>query len=74
MRGRPGNIMKLPDGRLAVRYNKQDLLKDHNKVVLHLLNDDFSLQLKDGKEVTVIKTVEDYNSMLPQCEAVGMID
>lgn len=73
---RSGHLIQIPDGRTVVRFNDQPLLKEHKKVVLHLLNEDYSLQKEGEKELTLVKTIEEYNTMIkdPGCKAIGMID
>lgn len=67
-------MLKLPDNRIVIRYNQQPLLGSHNKVVLHLLNDDLSLKKKDNEEMTILKDVSVYNEMLNKSELVGYVD
>lgn len=75
MSRRPGIMLKLPDGRIVIRYNKQPLLQERNKVVLHLLNDNFTLQKDEkGNEKTVLRDVSKYNEMLPSCQLIGYVD
>lgn len=75
MSKRPGIMLKLPDGRVVIRYNKQPLLQEHNRVVLNLLNDDLSLKKdNDQAEVKILKSVAAYNEMLSKCELVGYVD
>lgn len=69
----PGMIIQIPDGRKVIRYNKQPLLKK-GKVVLHLLNEDYSLKISEGKEATIFKPVDEYNAMLPGSKLIGYVD
>lgn len=72
----PGKLVELEDGRKAILYNNQPLLKSHNKVVLHLIGDDYKIIEKDGKPATLLRDVDVYNDMVNQkkIKGIGMVD
>jgi len=77
MRGNPGQILQLSDGRKCIMHNKQPLLQEKGKVVLHLIDDNFSpINDETGKQKTLIWTVDHYNLQVQEkmVTGIGMID
>lgn len=71
----PGTLALMPDGRKVVIYDKQPLLKEQKKVVVHLMGDDFNLiQGEDGKPKTLLFDLADYNEKIKTWKGIGKVD
>lgn len=71
---RPGTLALLPDGRKAVIYNDQPLLKSHGKIVVHLMGDDYNLIVENGKEKTLLFDVDKYTEIIKTWKGIGKVD
>jgi len=57
-----GIILKLPDERMVIVYDKQPLLKENGKVIMNLVDEKYNL-IKDenDKPKIIMKDVDQYN-------------
>lgn len=74
MRGNPGTIIILPDGRKAIVYNKQPLLREKRKVVITLIDERYCPIIEGGRAKTLLKDVGVYNAEIKNYKVIGMID
>jgi len=75
MRGNPGQIIKLKDGRVVIMYNSQPLLKAYQKVVLHLVDENYNwLKDEKGHPKRLIFDNEKYQDQVLGGIKIGMID
>lgn len=74
MSRRPGIIIEMDDGRMAIVYNDQPLeFKD--KIILNLITNDFKpVKGKDDKNATLIKSKDDYAKLLGVSKLMGHVD
>lgn len=70
----PGKIIKLSDGRHVIMRTKQPLVQTEKKVVFELLDSDLAPQTKDGKQLTLIKSVEECQTFVNGAQVIGFID
>lgn len=64
----------MADGRNAILYDKQPLLQDHRKLVLHLVDDKYNPILGAGGPKKILKDLDKYNAELPQMKLIGYVD
>lgn len=51
-----GKLLKLPDGRICIMYDKQPLRESKGKIILHLVDDNHNrLMGEDGRPKTLLK-------------------
>lgn len=61
MKKKPGVILQLPDKRLVKVLNEQPLLKEHNKVIMHLIDQEYNVIMEFGKPKILMRSLEQYN-------------
>jgi hypothetical protein len=71
----PGTLIQLQDGRIAVVYNYQPLLKI-KKVVFHLLDENFKPIMNGDKQKTLVWDLDAYNKAAKEktIKGIGKID
>lgn len=72
MRGKPGRILILKDGRKAIQYSSQPLWADFKRIVLHLVDDEFKLMKENGKDKTLLVTSDKLLEIADK--VIGMVD
>lgn len=61
MKKKPGVLLQLPDGRMVKVLNEQPLLKEHNKVIMHLIDQEYNVIMEFGKPKILMRSLEQYN-------------
>lgn len=74
MRGNPGTIARMADGRMVIIYDKQPLLAEKGKVVVHLIGEDYVPLVEDGKKKTLLFDVAIYNELTSTWAVMGKVD
>ena len=75
MRGNPGILITLSDGRNCIVYNNQPLAKEKGKIILHLVDEDLKLIMDDNKRPKIImKDVSTYNEEMQASKLIGYVD
>lgn len=69
-----GQIVRMTDGRMGVIRHDQPLLKDHKKIVIYLIDDEFAPVMKDDKWATLVKGLEAYQDESRSWTGIGMWD
>ncbi len=74
MARKPGTLAEMPDGRKVIIYDNQPLLKEHGKVIVHLIDDDYNLIMQNGKLKILMFAVHVYNELTSTWKAFGKVD
>jgi hypothetical protein len=75
MSRKPGVIAKLPDDRMVIVYRDQPLLEKKGKVILSLIDENYSLILgEDNKPKIIIQDVHVYNESMQAATLIGYVD
>ena len=73
---RSGQIIKFPDGRIAIKYADQPLEHTHKKLIFHVVDSDYKAIIDDTtkKQVTITKSIEKFNEEISQFRLIGYVD
>lgn len=70
-----GIIVKLPDNRMVIVYNKQPLAKEKGKIILNLVDEKYNLIKGEGGEPKVIiKDIHTYKEEMKKATLIGYVD
>lgn len=70
----PGTIARMADGRVVIIYDRQPLLKEKGKVVVHLVDDRYNPIEENGRKKTLLFDIAIYNELIPTWKAMGKVD
>jgi hypothetical protein len=72
---KPGLIVKLSDGLLVIVYNEQPLRVPKGKIILHLVDENHNLILREDKTPKIlIKSEMDYCNEMQASKLIGYVD
>jgi hypothetical protein len=70
-----GIIIRLPDNRMVIVYDRQPLAKEKGKIILNLVDENHNLiKGEDGKPKVIMKDIHVYNEEMQVATLIGYVD